>query len=98
LRCPMDGITASTLENYISFLEKSNLIYRAQPMDVGNKGALKGRPKIYIADAAIRSAVLMMDDVLADEKEMGIMVETTVYKQIVSFYQGISAYRLFQKA
>ena len=37
-------------------------------MDVGSKGALKGKPKIFIADAAIRNAVLMIDDVLSDEK------------------------------
>jgi len=88
----LENISVSTLENYINFLEKSNLIYRSEPMDVGSKGALKGRPKIYIADAAIRNAVLMIDDVLADEKELGIMVETTVYKHIISFYQGSTAH------
>jgi len=88
----LENISVSTLENYINFLEKSNLIYRSEPMDVGSKGALKGRPKIYIADAAIRNAVLMIDDVLADEKELGIMVETTVYKHITSFYQGSTAH------
>lgn len=80
-----------TLENYIGFLENSNLIYRSNPINVGSKGALKGRPKIYIADAAIRNAVLMKGDVLADEKEMGIIAETTVFKHIISFYQGSSA-------
>ena len=72
-------------------LEMSNLIYLAKPMDVGSKGALKGKPKIFIADAAIRNAVLMIDDVLSDERELGAMVETTVYKHIVSFYQGSTA-------
>jgi hypothetical protein len=60
-------------------------------MNVGSKGALKGRPKIFIADAAIRNAVLMIDDVLYDEKELGTMVETTIYKHMVSFYQGSTA-------
>jgi len=55
---------------------------------VGKKAALKGKPKIYIADAAIRNAVLMLDDVLSDDREMGIMVETTVYKHIVSYYRN----------
>jgi len=59
--------------------------------DVSSKGALRGRPKIFIADAAISNAVLMIDDVLSDEKELGAMVETTVYKHIVSFYQGSTA-------
>ncbi|MGD8401507.1 MAG: ATP-binding protein [Bacillota bacterium] len=88
----LENISVATLENYLGFLEKSHLIYRAEPIDVGSKGALKGRPKIYIADAAIRNAVLMMDDVLADEKEMGVMVETAVYKHLVSFYHGSPAH------
>ena len=30
----------------------------------------------------------MIEDVLSDEKELGILVETAVYKHMVSFYQG----------
>jgi len=84
----LGNISVSTIEDYLSFLEKSNLIYISNPIMVGKKAALKGKPKIYIADAAIRNAVLMMDDVLADDREMGIMVETAVYKHILSFYHA----------
>ncbi|MCL1994588.1 MAG: ATP-binding protein [Defluviitaleaceae bacterium] len=84
----LENIGVSTIEDYISFLEKSNLIYISNPMMVGTKAALKGKPKIYIADAAIRSAVLMLEDVLSDDDEMGITIETTVYKHVASFYQG----------
>ncbi len=87
----LENTSVSTIDSYIEALEMSNLIYLAKPMDVGSKGALKGKPKIFIADAAIRNAVLMIDDVLSDEKELGTMVETTVYKHIVSFYQGSTA-------
>mgnify|MGYP002568415351 FL=1 len=87
----LENTSASTIDSYIEALEMSNLIYLSKPMDVGSKGALKGKPKIYIADAAIRNAVLMIDDVLSDERELGAMVETTVYKHIVSFYQGSTA-------
>ena len=87
----LENTSAITIDSYIEALEMSNLIYIAKPMDVGSKGALKGRPKIFIADAAIRNAVLMIDDVLSDEKELGVMVETAVYKHIVSFYQGSTA-------
>ena len=82
------NIGVGTIEDYLSFLEKSNLIYISNPMMVGKKAALKGKPKIYIADAAIRNAVLMIDDVLSDDQEMGIMVETAVYKHILSFYHA----------
>lgn len=87
----LENISPITIENYIEALEMSNLIYVAKPIDVGSKGALKGKPKIFIADAAIRNAVLMIDDVLSDEKELGSMVETCVYKHIAAFYQGSSA-------
>ena len=87
----LENTSASTIDSYIEALEMSNLIYLSKPMNVGSKGALKGKPKIYIADAAIRNAVLMIDDVLSDERELGGMVETTVYKHIVSFYQGSTA-------
>ena len=87
----LENISVSTIDSYIQALEMSNLIYVAKPMDVGSKGALKGKPKIFIADAAIRNAVLMIDDVLSDEGELGVMVETAVYKHMVSFYQGSMA-------
>lgn len=87
----LENVSVTTIANYIEALEMSNLIYLSKPMNVGRKGALKGKPKIFIADAAIRNAVLMIDDVLSDEKELGKIVETAVYKHIVSFYQGNTA-------
>jgi len=90
----LENINVKTIEDYISFLEMSNLIYCSEPIGVGSKAALKGKPKIYIADAAIRNAVLMMDDVISDDQEMGIMVETAVYKHIVTFFQTASTVRI----
>lgn len=87
----LENTSVTTLDNYIEALVMSNLIYLAKPINVGSKGSLKGKPKIFIADAVIRNAVLMVDDVLSDESELGAMVETTVYKHIVSFYQGSTA-------
>ncbi|MCM1101029.1 MAG: ATP-binding protein [Acetatifactor muris] len=87
----LENTSVATIDSYIEALEMSNLIYLAKPINVGSKGALKGKPKIFIADAAIRNAVLMIDDVLSEEKELGVMVETAVYKHILSFYQGSAA-------
>lgn len=87
----LENVSVATVENYLGALKMSNLIYLAKPMNVGSKGALKGKPKIFIADAAIRNAVLMIDDILSDEKELGVAVETAVYKHMVSFYQGSTA-------
>jgi len=67
-------------------MESANLIYRSFPIDMSGKQVLKAKAKIYIADAAIRNAVLMNDNLLTDPNEMGIAVETAVYKHIAAFY------------
>ena len=82
----LDGVTRPTVENYIRFLESANLIYLSYPVELGGQKILKAQPKIYIADAAIRNAVLMDDDVLTNPIEMGKMVETAVYKHVAAFY------------
>lgn len=84
----LDNTSAVTIENYLKALEMSNLIYISNPINVGNKGVLKGRPKVFIADAALRNAVLMIEDVLSDETELGLIVETDVYKHLVNHYRG----------
>jgi len=74
------------VENYIRFLESANLIYQSFPVEMGGRKVLKSSPKIYIADAAIRNAVLMDDSILTNPVEMGKVVETSVYKHVAAFY------------
>lgn len=87
----LDEMNKSTLTSYIEFLKEANLIYISDPVGIDGKGILKGRSKIYIADAAIRNAVLMLEDVITDPIEMGIMVETAVYKHVAAFYYTTNA-------
>lgn len=82
----LNGVSRTTVENYIQYLESANLIYQSWPADMEGKKVLKARPKIYIADAAIRNAVLMDDSIMTDPTEMGKVVETAVYKHIAAFY------------
>lgn len=82
----LDSVTRPTVENYIRFLESANLIYLSYPVELSGRKVLKVQPKIYIADAAIRNAVLMDDDVLTNPAELGKMVETAVYKHVAAFY------------
>lgn len=82
----LSGVSRPTVENYIQYLESANLIYRSMPVDMAGKKVLKARPKIYIADAAIRNAVLMDESLLTDPVEMGKIVETAVYKHVAAFY------------
>lgn len=82
----LNGVSRPTVENYIRYLESANLIYQSWPVDMAGKQVLKSRPKIYIADAAIRNAVLMDDSLLTNATEMGKIVETAVYKHVAAFY------------
>lgn len=88
----LNGVSRPTVENYVKYLESANLIYISEPANVDGKKVLKRKPKIYIADAAIRNAVLMNNDVLTDATEMGKVVETAVYKHINNFYYQKSAF------
>lgn len=82
----LSGVSRPTVENYIRYLESANLIYQSYPVNMAGKKVLKASPKIYIADAAIRNAVLMDESVLTDPIEMGKLVETAVYKHVAAFY------------
>ncbi|MCR5608367.1 MAG: ATP-binding protein [Lachnospiraceae bacterium] len=86
----LQGVSRPTVENYIKYLESGNLIYQSWPIDVAGKKILKASPKIYIADAAIRNAVLMDDSIITNPDEMGKVVETAVYKHVAAYYQKSS--------
>ena len=87
----LNGVTRPTVEKYIQYLESANLIYISNPVDLSGKKILKAQPKIYIADAAIRNAVIMQEDILTNPTEMGIIAETAVYKHVRAFYSRMSA-------
>lgn len=81
----LNGVSRNTVENYISYLESANLIYQSWPVEMGGRKPLKAQPKIYIADAAIRNAVLMDEDMMTNPDELGKVVETAVYKHVAAF-------------
>jgi uncharacterized protein len=87
----LSGVSRPTVEKYIQYLESANLIYVSNPIDIGGKKILKSQPKIYIADAAIRNAVIMQEDLFTNPVEMGLMVETAVYKHVRAFYYRLTA-------
>lgn len=83
------GVSRQTIGNYLELLEHANLIYSSKPVDVKGKKILKSKPKVYLADAAIRNAVLMLgEEVLTDPLEMGIIIETVIYKHLHTFFYG----------
>ena len=77
----LSGVSRPTV-----YLESANLIYQSWPINMAGKKVLKASPKIYIADAAIRNAVLMDESMLTDPVQMGKVVETAVYKHVAAFY------------
>ena len=89
--CKELQVTRNTLEKYVLYLEGANLIYISHLVNVGSKQVLKSQDKIYIADAALRNAVLMKDDITNDPLELGIIAETAVYKHVKAFnYKAVT--------
>jgi predicted AAA+ superfamily ATPase len=82
----LGGVSRVTVDDYINYMESANLIYRSLPVEMSGKKVLKAKAKIYIADAAIRNAVLMDSNLLIDSTQLGITVETAIYKHIAAFY------------
>ena len=87
----LDGVTRPTVERYVQYLESAHLIYINNPVDLTGKKVLKSQPKIFVADAAIRNAVIMREDLFTNPTEMGVTVETAVYKHVRAFYQRMGA-------
>jgi hypothetical protein len=79
--------SATTVKNHLQVLEQAHLVYRLPPLAVGGKRVLKARNKFYLADAALRNAVLLRGkDILSDPDEMGVIVETTVLRHVFAFH------------
>lgn len=81
------GVSAITVGHHLELLEQANLVYRLPPMDIGGKKVLKAKNKYYLADAALRNAVLLRgEEVLTSPDEMGPIVETTVLRHLYAYY------------
>ena len=86
----LGNISVTTLEQYISILASANLIICSYPVDIDQKGACKGHPKIYIADPAIRNALIMHEpenDLVENDKELNLAVEVALFCQLSTHYE-----------
>lgn len=84
-------ISRATVNKYMSLLEMANLIYIAYPIEMTGKKILKAKPKVYLSDSAIRNAVLGHgEDVVHDPDQMGMIVESAVFKHIKTFYYNMN--------
>ena len=85
----LDGVDRRTIEKYIDYLEKANLIYISPLVNINAKKALKAQNKIYIADIALRNAILLKKNIINDPNELGIIAETVIYQHVKSFYYDV---------
>lgn len=84
--CDNLGIKRPTAQHFIELLEAVHLIYRLQPFGYG-KEILRGKYKIYLADAAISSAVLLRGkQIIENPTALGIATETAVFKHLFARY------------
>lgn len=86
-----------TASNFISLLEAAHLIHRLPPFGYG-KEILRGKYKVYLADAAISPSVMLKGkSLLEDAEAMGASVETAFFKHVFTrFYRqnvGFSYWR-----
>ncbi|MDR3673600.1 MAG: ATP-binding protein [Holophaga sp.] len=84
--CSNLGLKRSTVMSFIDLFEATHLIYRLKPYGYG-KEVLRGRVKVYLADAAIAPSVLLKGKGLLDDgPALGRAVETAFFKHVFTRY------------
>jgi uncharacterized protein len=83
----LQGVNKQTVINFLDLFEATHLIYRLKPFGYG-KEVLRGRDKIYLADAALPGAVTLQGRKLLERPErLGSAVETAFFKHVYTrFY------------
>jgi len=84
----LDGVNRQTALNHLDLFDSTHLIYRLKPYGYG-KEILRGKDKVYLADAALPGAVLLLGrKLLADPQKLGTAVETAFFKHVFTRYYG----------
>lgn len=84
--CKNLAVNKQTALNFIELLSATHLIHKLPPLGYG-KEVLRGRHKIYLADAAIAASVLARGTMLMeDDTALGHAVETAFFKHVVTRY------------
>ncbi len=82
----LEGINRQTALNFLDLFEAAHLIYRLKPFGYG-KEVLRGRDKIYLADAALPGAMMLLGrNLLIQPERLGAAVETAFFKHILTRY------------
>jgi uncharacterized protein len=90
--CSSLELKKQTVSNYLSLFETTHLIYRLRQFGYG-KEVLRGKYKVYLADAAIAPSVFSRGKaMLTHMEELGNAVETAVFKHLLARYYGSTPY------
>ena len=90
------GVKKPTAKNFIELLVATHLIYRLSRFGYG-KEVLRGRDKIYLADAAIAPAVFLKGKSFLDNPDAyGRAVETTAFKHLYTHYTNTARFTYWQ--
>jgi hypothetical protein len=88
--CKSLELKRPTVNKYIDLLESVHLIYKLHPFGYG-KQVLRGRCKIYLADAAMAGSVLLKGTaLLEDATRLGQAVETAFFKHVFTRYYSLT--------
>ena len=84
--CKNLQVKKATANNFIALLEATHLIHRLPPFGYG-KEVLRGRFKVYLADAAIAPSVMLKGkSLLEDASALGVAVETAFFNHVFTRY------------
>lgn len=82
----LDGVNRQLANSFLALFESTHLIYRLKPYGYG-KQVLRGRDKVYLADAALPGAVLLLGRKLLERADrLGAAVETAFFKHVFTRY------------
>ncbi|MDD3764289.1 MAG: ATP-binding protein [Nevskiales bacterium] len=82
----LEGVNRQTALNFLALFEATHLIYRLKPYGYG-KEVLRGRDKVYLADAALPGAMLLLGRRLLEQPDrLGAAVETAFFKHVFTRY------------
>ncbi len=88
--CKNLAVKKPTATNFIELLAAMHLIHKLPPLGYG-KEVLRGRHKVYLADAAIGPSVLSKGRaLLEDDALLGAVVETAFFKHIFTRLYGVN--------
>ena len=88
--CKNLAVKKPTASNFIELLSAVHLIHKLPPLGYG-KEVLRGRHKIYLADAAISPSVLSKGRaLLTDDALLGRAVETAFFKHVFTRFYDVN--------